>query len=223
MVIALSSDIDWAPNGSVEYYLNILDKYDTKITIFATHKIDGRSHEIALHPNTLGGKTYSDAINELLQIFPHAKGSRMHGLQVWSRLLLDLPKFGITYDSSYYLPDQKIKPYRIFQNLVEIPIFWEDDLAMMKNSLKIDKQSLKEQEKSEFLYLYNVHPLHVFMNTSDLESYYDWKPYYHEIDQLKIRKNKERYGTEDALIDILDTVDASKLVSLSTIASSINQ
>lgn len=43
MVITLSSDIDWAPNGSVEYYLDILDKYDAKITIFATHKIDGRS------------------------------------------------------------------------------------------------------------------------------------------------------------------------------------
>lgn len=89
---------------------------------------------------------------------------------------MDLPKFGINYDSSYYLSDQKIKPYGIFQNLVEIPIFWEDDLAMMKNSLKIDKQSLKEQEKSEFLYLYNVHSLHVFMNTPDLESYCDWKP-----------------------------------------------
>lgn len=43
MVITLSSDIDWAPNGFVEYYLDILDKYDAKITIFATHKIDGRS------------------------------------------------------------------------------------------------------------------------------------------------------------------------------------
>lgn len=43
--------------------------------------------------------------------------------------------------------------------------------------------------------------------------------YCSEVDQLKTRKNQERYGVEDALIDILDSVDVSKLVSLSTVAS----
>ena len=77
LVIALSSDLDWAPKEAIEYFLDILDEYNAKITIFATHRIDYRSHEIALHPNTLSGNNYSDAITELRKIFPEAKGCRM--------------------------------------------------------------------------------------------------------------------------------------------------
>lgn len=111
MVIAISSDLDWAPTSTIEYFLDILEKYNAIITIFATHKFQNRNHEVGIHPNTISsGKSFSEAIIDILQVFPEAKGSRMHGLQIWSRLLLDLPKFGILYDSSYYLPCQKIKP-----------------------------------------------------------------------------------------------------------------
>lgn len=217
MVIALSSDLDWAPNEIVDYYLDILAKFSAKITIFATHSIKNRDHEISLHPNTLTGKNYNEAIAELLKIYPNAKGSRMHGLQVWSRLLIDLPKHGIHYDSSYYMPDQKIKPYKIFPNLFEVPIFWEDDLAMMKNSLKINKEKLREEERSEFLYLYNIHPIHVFMNTDNMDSYSQWKPHYHDVKELEKRRNDDKYGTENALFDILNTIDPSNLQTLDVI------
>ena len=32
MVIAISADLDWAPNDSIEYFLDILDKYNAPIT-----------------------------------------------------------------------------------------------------------------------------------------------------------------------------------------------
>jgi len=219
MVIALSSDIDWAPKETVNYFLDILDKFNAKITIFATHEIDYSTHEIAIHPNTISGKNYSVAISELVKLFPNAKGCRMHGLQVWSRLLIDLPKFGISYDSSYYIPSNENKPFQIFPNIVEIPIFWEDDLAMRNNSLKIDKLKIKEQENSQYLFLYNIHPIHVFMNTYDLKFYELWKSDYQNIQKLEKKRNLTKYGAENALFDILENIDTKKLSTLSSLKS----
>lgn len=223
MVIAVTSDLDWAPVPTIEYFLDILENYNAKITIFATHKFQNRNHEVGIHPNTVStGKPFPEAISDILEIFPNAKGSRMHGLQIWSNLLLALPKFGISYDSSYYLPDQKIKPYKIFPNLVEIPIFWEDDLSMINDSLRINIKSLKEQENSEFLYVYNIHPIHVFMNTFDMEFYNSWKKYYQNPNELQSRKNCKVYGAENALTSILETIDSTKLVTLSQVAEQIS-
>lgn len=217
LVIALSSDLDWAPDAAVDYFLDVLDEYVCKITIFGTHKINYRKHEISLHPNTFKHRDHLDAIKEVHRLFPEAKGVRMHGLRVWSRLLLDLPKFNLRYDSSYFMPDQKIEPYEIFPGVFELPIFWEDDLAMIRGSLKVDKQRLKEQQDSNYLYLYNFHPIHVYMNTYDMNFYDSWKDHYQHTIELEKRKNSDRYGTCDALKDLLDTIDTSRLSTMTEI------
>jgi len=219
LVIALSSDIDWAPKKAINHFLDILQKFNANITIFAPHKIDDTTHEIAIHPNTTSGKNYSDAISELVKLFPNAKGCRMHGLQISSKLLIDLPKFGISYDSSFYIPNNENKPFQIFPNIVEIPIFWEDDLAMGNNSLKIDKLKIKEQENSQYLFVYDFHPIHVFMNTYDLEFYELWKSDYKNIHKLEKKRNLSKYGTENALFDILENIDTKKLSTLSSLKS----
>lgn len=217
MVIALSSDLDWAPDETINYFLDILDEYKCKITIFGTHKINYRQHEIALHPNTFKHKDHLEAIKEIHQVFQEAKGVRMHGLQVWNRLLLDLPKFNLKYDSTYFMPDQKIKPYEIFPGVIELPIYWEDDLAMIRNSLKINKDRLKEQQTSDYLYLYNFHPIHIYMNTYDMKFYESWKSNYQIPVELQKRRNQEKYGADNALRDILDTIETSDLKTMTEI------
>lgn len=92
---------------------------------------------------------------------------------------------------------------------------------MINNSIRINVEELKEQENSEYLYVYNIHPIHVFMNTFDMEFYNSWKEFYQNPNELQSKKNCEVYGVENALINILETIDTSKLLTLTQVAEKI--
>ncbi|AFU57534.1 hypothetical protein Ngar_c05910 [Candidatus Nitrososphaera gargensis Ga9.2] len=227
-MIALTADTDWVPEKILNYFLDILDEYDATITIFATHEIDGRHHEIALHPNletTYNKEKYQrhtslETAEKLKKTFPQAIGMRSHGLNVCTDMLLFLPKIGLKYDSSYIMPFQDgIKPYIIYPGVLEIPIYWMDiEIMRFGKSLRFDSSVLREQQKSSTVYVYDFHPSHVFTNTCSLDFYYNtYRPNYHNVDFLEDQRNTKEFGAQDALVEMLEILDNSDLHLMSEI------
>ena len=229
-MIVLTADTDWVPDKILNYFLDIVDEYGAKVTIFATHKLDGRNHEIGLHPNlqTTYDKQKSqrytslEETEKLKEIFQDAVGTRSHGLNVCTDMLLYLPKLGIRYDSSYLMSFQdNIHPYVIYPGVLEIPIHWMDIETMrFDRSLKFDSVVLKNQQASDAIYVYDFHPSHVFTNTFSLDFYYGtYKPHYFDVDFLEGKRNQKEFGTEDAMIQFLEVVDCDNLMNMRDICS----
>jgi len=221
-VIILTSDTDWVPDKVLDYFLDILDEYDAKATIFATNKVSCRNHEAAIHPypeisydkQGYARSSSFDTVENLKKVFPQALGTRSHGLIISTDLLMGLPVLGIGYDSTYLLTFQNnIRPYNIYPGLLEIPIHWMDiEIMRFGKSLRLDNDYLRRQERSKALYVYDFHPSHVFTNTFSLDFYYDvYKPHYTDLEYLEGKRNRNEFGTEDTLIQLLEVVDRTSL------------
>ena len=212
-VWAISLDIDWAPDQLVDYSLELLEQYNLDATIFTTHKLAGgvNGHEIGLHPNFNKLDTIGREISNLKDIYPEAKGLRSHSLVFSSRHAEIYGKFGITYDSNYYLPSQdNIKPFLYHRNVLEIPFMFMDDAYSAgqgrKPGFTLADLSLDEPGCKVFVF----HPIHIFLNTDSPARYLSAKKYYHQPRQLENFVNPGA-GIRTLFIELLEHVSARRI------------
>ena len=213
-IIAITSDIDWAHDEVIKYMLSILDEYDIKITFFCTHKVeikDMNKHELAIHPNFTKDRTDRETIQELMSLYPEAKGTRSHTLYIHSGLFEIYQEFGLEYDSNYILSNQIIEPFFIANNVLELPIFFEDD----SHFLKSENFDLSQFDlKGNGLKIFNFHPIHVFLNTQKISDYTKAKKYLHEPAKLEKFKNTNKEGTNDLFTSLLNYMEDKDIKSL---------
>lgn len=186
--IFLTFDIDWASDEVLEYCLNIVEKAEVKATWFATHKtplleriLENPLFELGIHPNFnpllegnfCYGKNYEEVLKYYLDIVPKAKVMRSHSLAHSSRILMEAKKLGITHESNICIPyvaygmgGFSLLPYLNWDGLVRCPYHWADDVACMYEN-KIDIQKVKR----EAYFVFGFHPIHIFLNTNDLQVY----------------------------------------------------
>jgi len=208
--VAITSDLDWAPDVAIDYIASIFNQYGIRGTFFCTHRMDVEStagHEIAIHPNFTKQKSDFDAIKELFEIYPEAKGIRGHGLYVHGGLYDIYEQFGLEYESNFYLPGQVIKPFVIYKGIVELPIYFSDD-APLADPDGFNLADADFQEKG--LRIFNFHPMHVFLNTGKYSDYERAKPYIHEPEKLYQFRN-DGPGTKDALIGLLEYIKSNHI------------
>jgi hypothetical protein len=175
--ILLTFDADWCPDFMMEYVYDIIKDTDIKSTWFMTHKSDlicklqrDENIELGVHPNfnrdSTQGATPDEIMENLLKIIPNAKSARTHGLLQSTNILSLFNKYGIKNDSSLLFPlEKKLRPhYDMFSRLTRFPIYWADDVMVWQNKLGlyINNQGLK---------VYIFHPIHVYLNSVDMESY----------------------------------------------------
>ena len=208
-----SSDVDWAPEGVIEDTINIFNSFNIKCTFFSTHKSavlnsvsQSRNFELGIHPNFLpiisGEKTsIEEVIEDILNIFPSAKGVRSHSLVQSTPLTEKFKEFGLEYESNILLPYwEKIRPIKLWNGIVRLPINFEDDVHFMyeksfkSSGLKLNKKGLN---------VFSFHPIHIFLNTDSVATYNLAKKHYHNIKELIKFRNKTVYGARDLLIDLL--------------------
>lgn len=145
--------------------------------MFFTNKVGFRIPdfiETAIHPDfrTCGGATpeAEKLIDELLCDFPNTKGCRSHRM-FWDTRLYDiLPKKGVIYDSSIFLPfHANLEINRAYGNLLRIPAWWTDNLHLER------QLSLNSAEFLDFsepgLKVLIFHPIHVYLNSSHRDVY----------------------------------------------------
>lgn len=182
--IAVTIDVDWVPTPVLEDTVELLDDHDVSATIFSTHE-DGLSlpdHERAIHPNFSKDRPPADLIADLLDTYPDARGLRSHSLHVSTELRSAYPDT-IEYESNYMLFGQEwIRPFWISDSIVQIPIYFMDDVRMRHGSPAISPKG--ELEKSG-VRVYCFHPIHVYLNTPTLEYYADHKDDYSDPGALR--------------------------------------
>jgi acetyltransferase-like isoleucine patch superfamily enzyme len=207
-LIIVTADTEWAPAEIVAYMREILDEYGIRATFFCTNERDRaiNNHELAIHPNFSSRETEEDTVRQLLRLFPDAKGARAHCSYLHTRLTELYSRCGIRYDSSYVLP-QKITPFPLF-GVLEIPMYWMDNYAFTCDRRTFSPSYLKESAVSETgdVLVFNFHPVHVYLNTDSLERYEQAKQYYSNPEMLWKLRNRQRLGTHDCLIALLESL-----------------
>lgn len=187
--IALSFDIDWAPDFVIDFTAQILVRNNIKATWFITHKSEAVERlfkypelfDLGVHPNFLEhstqGRNKSEIMNFVMNIVPDAKTVRTHGMYYSAEISkLFAQKYGLKFDSSIYLKEMPdIRPQNIYYEdnlLIRLPYFWEESGEMMN-----PKPSFNIGQRLDYsgLKIFDFHPIHIFLNSKSMKNYNNLK------------------------------------------------
>lgn len=181
--IAITCDIDWAPDYMVRFVTDMLTAAKVKATFFITHEspvlAEMRSNplfEIGAHPNFMPGSTHGKTEDEVLahvrRLVPEAKAIRTHGLIQSSNLLDKFLAYGFERDVSLLLPHATGLARNVIYNsekpLLRIPYNWEDDEEMLRPDARWTPEKILA---TNGLAVFDFHPVHVFLNSRSMDGY----------------------------------------------------
>jgi polysaccharide deactylase WbmS-like protein len=197
-VIAVSFDVDWVPDAVLADTLELLAGAGVRATFFATHVTPllrhGGEHEVGLHPNFLPTKDFAGELNRLLAAYPEAEGVRSHSYYQNSHILNLFVKHGLRYDSNIMMVGcPGIRPFRHYNGLIRLPVFWEDDVHALAPDAPWDPDALPLDDP-DALYVFSFHPIHVFLNTERLDRYEQARAHYQDANRLRAFVNPESSG-----------------------------
>ena len=171
--IALSMDVDWAPDFVLQEILPWFLSHGLPLTIFATHpsqylkKFAAENYagiELGIHPN-FSQKFDVDKIDFLLAYYGQVSGSRSHR-NIAGRNVSDLLRaHNISYDSSYILwrtPFTQVS--ETYNGILNIPYVWEDGYHL-ETSTPLEDQFLPLDTPG--LKVLNFHPVLLYLNCTD--------------------------------------------------------
>lgn len=186
--LALTFDVDWAPDWAIEDCLNICLKHNIPCTVFVTHSssilkdlLSDPRIEVGIHPNFLEGSSHGSKTEEVLDfcfdLVPDATVMRTHNLvqttQLFGTIADNYRKIEI--DCSIFLPNHTgLRPVNMYygitsRRITRIPYFWEDDHYAVDPDCNWDG-SFKKPETIGYK-VFDFHPIHVVSNMCSLESY----------------------------------------------------
>lgn len=192
-VVAFTFDVDWAPEHILEDLFGLLEGLGAPFTMFATHdspmvkKLAALPGcETALHPNLQDAKDEAGALAALRGSFPGARGVRVHRLYYHSGLLALFRAEGIDYLSNDLMYMRGgLEPHYDWSGLVRLPIFWEDDVHATVGGGDFAIGGLEV----EGMRIFNFHPVHLYLNTSDFRQYARCKEQLSDPDRARGLRN----------------------------------
>lgn len=214
--VYLTFDLDWVCDEIVADTLDLVESADVAATWFVTHDTPlisriraNRKFELGIHPNfnfliegnPQNGRNAGEVVDRLLAVVPEAKAVRSHSMVQSSRLSQLFADKGLTHECNHLIPEQAnivLKPWRLWNGLIEVPHFWEDDAVCIyaQNTPVVDlvvRVGLK---------VFDFHPIHVFLNTECLERYERTRSDHRNPAEL-IRHRFSGLGTRSALEQLL--------------------
>ncbi len=214
-MFVITIDVDWASNELIHDVVNLLNERKLQSTFFITNQINFSSlnnHELAIHPNFEIIGDEENTLKNIINLLPQnkTKGCRSHKLFNSSTIFQLYKKFGIEYDSNYYIPSSKYsEPFLIdWADILEIPFFFADDAYYeTKNNFVLSDIDIKDNGIKVFLF----HPFHIFMNTYNVNDYNKHKNFYHDLDYLEKNKNTQKNGIRDMFISLLDYIEKNNI------------
>ncbi len=178
----LTFDIDWAPDFAIDELRIKLLESNCLATFFVTHPSDTiedlvkDGHNVGIHPNFLPGssqgKDEMSIIEYLLKLCPNATSMRTHALVQSSPLLYDIFKnfpqleFDLTMFMYRFPHIEKFDWIYDDVKFKRINYNWEDDVAFFDNDFSWDLESISTKQT-----IFDFHPIHVALNSSDMSSY----------------------------------------------------
>ena len=202
----LTFDVDWACDAVLANTIDLVEEADVAATWFVTHDTSllkrlraNPKFELGIHPNfnfllnsdARNGRTAEEVVSRLLAVVPEAKSVRSHSMAQNSNILQIFVENGLTHDANHFIPEQagiELRPWQLWNGLIKVPYFWEDDLACIytKNT------PIKDLTKRSGLKVFDFHPIHVYLNTVNLERYERTR----KIHCDPVALTKHRYGGE---------------------------
>jgi len=184
--VAITLDIDWAPDHVIDDVAARLIAAGVRATWFVTHASPAvdrlRLHpglfELGIHPNFLAGSTQGNTPAEILahcmRLVPDAQSMRTHCLIQSTPLYFDVAEHTpIRNDVSLYLPGHPGLQATTFElpggTLTRLPFWWEDDYEMLRRVPDWDLVS--RTEPGDGLRILNFHPVHIALNSATLDPY----------------------------------------------------
>jgi len=214
--IFVTFDVDWAHDEVIHDSLELIRSVQAETTWFVTHKTPllaelqrDPSFELGIHPNfnpLLNGDSNTSSekiIADCLSIVPTARSVRSHSLTQNERLVDQFWTAGLTHISNFFVPygsGFQVKPFRIWDGIITTPHSWQDNVA-----LKMNMGFPKLADFVSGLHVFDFHPIHVFLNTENLERYEHTRALHHKPKEL-IKHRYKGYGTRSRLLELLGLV-----------------
>ena len=215
--IFLTFDIDWAHDEVLEDTINLITKAGVDATWFVTHPTKllrklrtDLDHELGIHPNfndLLSGTNQSSSkeiIKDYLRIVPDAKSVRSHSLTQSERLVDQFHECGLTHISNFFIPYgnlSPIAPFQLWDEMAIIPHCWQDNVA-----LRISSCFPNTVKDVAGLHVVNFHPIHIFLNTENLERYEKTRQLHQKPREL-INFRHQGQGTRSVFMKLLGIDD----------------
>lgn len=221
--IFLTLDIDWAHDDVVNDAIDLIETAGVAATFFVTHDTPvlerlraNSDFELGIHPNfnnlmspntklNLGSE---EIITQIKNIVPEATAVRSHSMTQSSVLLEQFKKFGLTHDVNHFIPHNAgmdLVPFELWNGLCRVPYFWEDDIQVIyehRDSEKFGKLNALPL-KAPGLQVYDFHPIHIFLNTENLNRYESTRPSHQHPDEL-IGARYDGIGIRNAFKELLE-------------------
>jgi hypothetical protein len=212
----LTFDIDWACDEVIEESINIVESYGVSATWFVTHDtpiIDklraNKNFELGIHPNFnnllkgdfSNGSNAKKVVERLLNIVPEATAVRSHSATQSSFLQNLFSEVGLTHESNLFLPEQsaiRANPWKLWSQLNIVPYCFADEVTCLYKT----NSSIVDIAKGEGLRIFDFHPIHVFLNTENLERYERTREIHRKPEEL-IKHRYDGDGVRTALKTLL--------------------
>ncbi len=192
----ITLDIDWSPDFVIDEVAQQLLDHAVRATWFVTHDSPAvdrlRRHpdlfELGIHPNFLPGSTHGATAEAVLahckNLVPDAVSVRTHGLVQSTPLLSTIMRqTTVQCDVSLFLPDARHVEMVEYcwdgRVLLRAPFIWEDDFAMQRSPANLRPAWMPTGGTG--ICIYNFHPMHVYLNSVDMQRYQKVKRAHHPL------------------------------------------
>lgn len=183
--VYLTFDIDWAPDDVLGELVEWLEGQNVKATFFVTHDsplirelADRAWVERGIHPQwtdrltgrATGGEPWQPLV-DLMKLVPEAVSSRSHSLIQGTPMISAYAEQGLRIDANPYLPFSQlgeIAAWSYWTGTRIVPFVWSDYIDFVRNGEDALPSLL---ERSNCLKVVAFHPIHVYLNTSDVAHY----------------------------------------------------
>ena len=212
--VFLTFDLDWCSDEVLGYTIDLVEEAEVSATWFVTHETsllarlqENPKFELGIHPNFnfllnadfRCGKAPDEVIERFLKVVPEAVSVRSHSMTQSSKILDDFVNAGLRYDCNHFIPssaEMAIKPWLFWdERLVRVPYHWEDDVHCLYGWVG----DVSRYVNDDAINVFDFHPIHVFLNTENLNRYEKSRANHKEVGALTEWVNRDAFGTCDFL------------------------
>lgn len=213
--IFLTFDVDWAADAVIDHTIDLLEENQIPATWFITHQSDACQRliendlfETGIHPNfnpllngdDSKGKTAEEVIDRLLDFVPNPLSARSHSMTQSTGLQNLFKTKGLQFDCNHFIPEHTgiaLKPWHLWNGLIKVPYCWEDDVAALYNVLE------KGVEHYNGLKVIDFHPIHIFLNTENMDRYEKTRAIHQNPEELIKHRNTDTTGAQTVLKELI--------------------
>ncbi len=172
--IAVTADVDWAPEAAIEAFVALMDSLGVPFTLFTTHYSDVvrglvERVEVGVHPFFGRGSSHGDSVEEVVRsvmALPHnLPAFRCHRFEVSNTSRQALLDAGLRVSSNVCSDLELVPAFRDRFGMLELPVFMEDGGYLYQRHPLELAGTLRHRLMVPGLRTLLVHPMHMVLNT----------------------------------------------------------